>query len=63
MLETSTMFAGLNFHHLYAFWMIAEAGSLSAAAARMHVTHSTLSVQLRALEDALGGPDNSRHNR
>ena len=62
-LLSSTVFPGLNFHHLYAFWMIAEAGSLSAAAARMHVTHSTLSVQLRALEDALGGPLFERRGR
>ncbi len=46
--------SALNYHHLYAFWMIAEAGSLSAAAKAMHVTHSTLSVQLRALEDSMG---------
>lgn len=46
--------ASLNFHHLYAFWMIAETGGITAAAKRMHVTHSTLSVQLRALEDTLG---------
>jgi LysR family transcriptional activator of nhaA len=44
----------LNYHHLHAFWMIAESGGISAAAERMHVTHSTLSVQLRSLEDALG---------
>ena len=47
--------ATLNFHHLHAFWMIAESGSITAAAKRLHVTHSTLSVQLRALEDMLGG--------
>lgn len=45
----------LNYHHLHAFWMIAENGSLTAAAKQMHVTHSTLSVQLRALEETLGG--------
>jgi LysR family transcriptional activator of nhaA len=44
----------LNYHHLHSFWRIASEGSLSRAAARMHVSHSTLSVQLRALEDALG---------
>jgi LysR family transcriptional activator of nhaA len=47
--------SALNYHHLHAFWMIAESGSITAAAKRMHVTHSTLSVQLRALEDVLGG--------
>lgn len=53
----------LNFHHLYAFWMIAESGSLSGAAKAMHVTHSTLSVQLRALEGALGGELFERRGR
>ena len=41
----------LNYHHLHCFWAIAEEGSLTRAAKRLHVTHSTLSVQLRALED------------
>lgn len=45
----------LNYHHLYAFWKIAESGSITGAAKQMHVTHSTLSVQLRQLEDVLGG--------
>ncbi len=53
----------LNYHHLYVFWMIAERGSLSGAAKAMHVTHSTLSVQLRALEDALGGELFERRGR
>ena len=53
----------LNYHHLYAFWMIAESGSISAAAKRMHVTHSTLSVQLRAIEDVLGAPLFERRGR
>lgn len=53
----------LNFHHLRCFWMIAEAGSLTRAASRMHVTHSTLSVQLRALEEVLGGELFERRGR
>lgn len=55
--------ADLNYHHLYAFWMIAEAGSLSGAAKAMHITHSTLSVQLRAIEDALGASLFERRGR
>ncbi len=55
--------ASLNYHHLYVFWMIAESGSISRAARAMHITHSTLSVQLRALEDALGGPLFERRGR
>ncbi|MGE0404163.1 MAG: LysR family transcriptional regulator [Kofleriaceae bacterium] len=57
------MLSKLNFNHLYAFWMIAEAGGISAAAKRMHVTHSTLSVQLRNLEDVLGGELFERRGR
>lgn len=57
------MFDRLNFHHLYAFWMIAQTGSITAAAKRMHVTHSTLSVQLATLEDRLGGPLFERRGR
>lgn len=57
------MSAALNYHHLYAFFMIAECGGVSAAAKRMHVTHSTLSVQLRALEDMLGGALFERRGR
>jgi len=46
----------LNYHHLYYFWVIAREGSLTKAAARLRLTHSTLSVQLRSLEEFLGGP-------
>jgi LysR family transcriptional activator of nhaA len=55
--------SSLNFHHLYAFWAIAETGSISAAAKRLHVTHSTLSVQLRVLEEVLGGELFERRGR
>jgi len=46
----------LNYQHLFYFWVIAREGSLSRAAARLRVTHSTLSVQLKALEAFLGAP-------
>jgi LysR family transcriptional activator of nhaA len=46
----------LNYHHLYYFFVIAEEGALVRAAARLRLTHSTLSTQLRALEEALGAP-------
>jgi len=45
----------LNFHHLYQFWIVAREGSLVAASRQLGVTHSTISVQLQALEAALGG--------
>jgi LysR family transcriptional regulator, transcriptional activator of nhaA len=53
----------LNYHHLHCFWAIACDGGISRAAKRLHVTHSTLSVQLRALEEALGSPLFERRGR
>lgn len=44
----------LNYHHLRYFWMIASEGSMSRAARRLNVSPSSLSVQLKALEDQLG---------
>ncbi|RYE94639.1 MAG: LysR family transcriptional regulator, partial [Myxococcales bacterium] len=43
----------LNYHHLFYFWTIAREGSLTRAAARLHLTHSTLSTQVKALENFL----------
>jgi LysR family transcriptional regulator, transcriptional activator of nhaA len=44
----------LNYHHLYYFSVIAREGGLAAAARKLHLTHSTLSAQLRALEEHFG---------
>ncbi|MBS0244325.1 MAG: LysR family transcriptional regulator, partial [Proteobacteria bacterium] len=44
----------LNFHHLRYFWVIATEGSMSRAARRLNVSPSSLSVQIKALEDQLG---------
>lgn len=46
----------LNFHHLRIFWMITEAGGLTAASRRLNVSPSTLSTQLKELEQRMGGP-------
>jgi LysR family transcriptional activator of nhaA len=46
--------ASLNFHHLRYFHAIAQAGSLTRAAAEMHVSPSALSVQVQQLEAQLG---------
>ena len=43
----------LNYHHLYYFWMIAQFGSVSAAASRLRLSQPTLSAQLRQLEESL----------
>ncbi len=53
----------LNHHHLEYFRRIAKEGGLSAAARRLHVTHSTLSAQLRQLEAVLGAPLFEREGR
>lgn len=45
----------LNYHHLYYFWRVAREGSLSRAAEQLRLSHSTLSTQIRALEECLQG--------
>jgi LysR family transcriptional regulator, transcriptional activator of nhaA len=44
----------LNYHHLRYFWIIATEGSMSRAARRLNVSPSSLSVQVKALEEQLG---------
>lgn len=46
----------LNFRHLYAFWMVARAGSFTRAARQMHVAQSAVSAQVSALEAYLETP-------
>ena len=46
----------LNFHHLHYFWAVAKDGNLTRTAARLHVSQSALSAQIRQLEDQLGEP-------
>jgi LysR family transcriptional regulator, transcriptional activator of nhaA len=53
----------LNYHHLYYFWRITRDGGLARAAARLHVSHSTVSAQLRTLETFLGAPLFERRGR
>lgn len=53
----------LNYHHLYYFWCIAREGGVSRAAERLHLTHSTLSAQLGALESFLGAELFERRGR
>jgi LysR family transcriptional activator of nhaA len=43
----------LNFHHLHYFWAVAKDGNLTRTAARLHVSQSALSAQIRQLERAL----------
>lgn len=46
----------LNYHHLRQFWMVARHRGVTRAAAALNVSMSTVSEQLRELEDALGTP-------
>ncbi|MFM8734846.1 MAG: transcriptional activator NhaR [Pirellulales bacterium] len=43
----------LNYHHLLYFWHVAKEGSVSRAAAALHIAQPTVSAQLRLLERAL----------
>jgi len=44
----------LNYNHLRYFWEVARDGNLTRTAARLNVSQSALSVQVRKLEDRLG---------
>ncbi|HMP81514.1 MAG TPA: transcriptional activator NhaR [Verrucomicrobiota bacterium] len=44
----------LNYHHLRYFYVVAKEGSLSRAAAKLHVSQPSISEQIRELENALG---------
>lgn len=53
----------LNYHHLRYFWVVAREGLISRACARLHVSQPTISGQLRALEQTLGGALFTRRGR
>ena len=44
----------INYHHLFYFKTIAEEGSVSKAAAKLHLGQPTLSAQLKSFEETLG---------
>jgi len=44
----------LNYHHLLYFWTVAREGGLAPAGQVLRLSHSTLSAQIRALEQSLG---------
>lgn len=46
----------LNYHHLLYFWTVAKEGSLRKASEVLHVSQPSISVQISALEKALGEP-------
>ncbi len=45
---------GLNYRHLYYFWVVAKEGSVTRAAERLDVAVQTISAQLGLLEQAVG---------
>jgi LysR family transcriptional regulator, transcriptional activator of nhaA len=44
----------LNFHHLFYFYRVAKVGHLTRAAQELHTSQSSLSAQIRQLEERLG---------
>lgn len=53
----------LNFHHLFYFWRVAKMGHLTRTAQALHVSQSSLSAQIKQLEDRLGEPLFEREKR
>jgi LysR family transcriptional regulator, transcriptional activator of nhaA len=53
----------LNYQHLYYFWVVARAPSLTAAAHRLSLSPSTVSTQIKSLEERLGQPLFERRGR
>jgi len=53
----------LNYHHLRYFRAIAREGSLTGAAKALHISQSSLSIQLRRLEESIGQPLFSRESK
>lgn len=45
----------LNYHHLYYFWNVMRAGSITAACKKLHLVPATVSSQIGKLEELLGG--------
>ncbi len=43
----------LNYHHLLYFWTVAREGSIAKARTSLRLAPSTISLQIRALEEAL----------
>ncbi|MFL6659438.1 MAG: LysR family transcriptional regulator [Massilia sp.] len=45
---------GMNFRHLYYFWVVAKEGGITNAAARLGLAIQTISTQLAQLEQSIG---------
>lgn len=46
--------SGMNFRHLYFFWMVAKEGSVTRAAERLGLAVQTISMQISSLEQSIG---------
>jgi LysR family transcriptional activator of nhaA len=44
----------LNYHHLFYFWKVVRAGSITRACEELRLAPPTISAQLRSLEDQMG---------
>lgn len=44
----------LNYRHLHHFWAVAKEGHLTRAAGKLHLSQSSISMQIRELENRLG---------
>ena len=44
----------INYRHLYHFWAVAKEGHLTRAAEKLHLSQSSISMQIRELEGRLG---------
>jgi LysR family transcriptional regulator, transcriptional activator of nhaA len=55
--------ADLNYHHLHLFRAVAHDGNLTRTAARLNLSQSAISVQIRKLEERLGHPLFDRRGR
>lgn len=62
-MNTLTEISALNLNHLFYFHVVAEKGSVAAAARALDVAPSTIGEQLRELEATLGQPLFERNRR
>lgn len=46
--------AWFNYSHLYYFWTVAQEGTIARATEKLNITQSTVSEQLKTLEETLG---------
>jgi LysR family transcriptional activator of nhaA len=53
----------LNYNHLRYFWSVAREGNLTRAAAKLNLSQSALSLQIKKLEERLGHPLFERQGR